>query len=431
MFAKLTLIVVLGSLLITIPSYAQVAMPVPPTAQQQLEKMQQDLDMIRKERELETARSELNNRRLNEILATLDRVKPASLQAPTEFRRDELRSPESAALAYEAVAELAPRIRESLSPHLSRYSGVIIHNESDFLYLARYRLFRSEARIALANYGLLVKSIDRIAQPNAIAEEPVRDQVKAMNLDPVTLGLSLPSIASSYASSVANLLSVFRTETSYSTSADLVDGNAIGTILANELIRTQRGLKVYFPGAFVPEYDLSREGNESFLVQLAQLSEIKVKIDGLSGQFSRAAEFVKLNSEIASATALMETVRRQTEPLLLLASGSANPLSTGDGGATGSPIRQFVRAEKLDRFLRGGDSSTSIGTGTSVGILKLRVLNSGGSRRETRNLFRGNKIAYSGMAIIEVLLFDADGTLRESQIFSHHTGFRNLGTPSK
>ncbi len=96
-----------------------------------------------------------------------------------------------------------------------------------------------------------------------------------------------------------------------------------------------------------------------------------------------------------------------------------------------SEFRQLIRAEKLDQFLRGGSPVLGRRAESHVGILKLRVLASGGSRRETRNFFLGNKISYSGSAIIEVLLFDADGTLRASEIFSFHTGFRKMKTNDK
>jgi hypothetical protein len=86
-----------------------------------------------------------------------------------------------------------------------------------------------------------------------------------------------------------------------------------------------------------------------------------------------------------------------------------------------SDLRQLVRAEKLDRFIRQTG-------GSKVGILKLRSLASGGSRRETRNLFLGNKIRYSGSVTLELLLFDIDGMLQASEIFSLHTGFKKLVT---
>ena len=56
----------------------------------------------------------------------------------------------------------------------------------------------------------------------------------------------------------------------------------------------------------------------------------------------------------------------------------------------------------------------------------MRSLASGGSLKETRNIFFGNKIRYSGSVTIEVQIFDVDGTLRLSDIFSGHTGFRKL-----
>jgi len=59
--------------------------------------------------------------------------------------------------------------------------------------------------------------------------------------------------------------------------------------------------------------------------------------------------------------------------------------------------------------LEGESHATALGNATGS-------LGSGGSRRETRNLFLGNKIRYSGSVTIEVLIIDVDGMLQASEI---------------
>lgn len=83
----------------------------------------------------------------------------------------------------------------------------------------------------------------------------------------------------------------------------------------------------------------------------------------------------------------------------------------------------MVRAEKLDRFLM-----PQAGTNAKAGIIIVRMLRSGGSRRESRNLILGSRTDYSGSAFVEIAVYDTDGTLRASDVFSYHTGFRKFAT---
>lgn len=81
----------------------------------------------------------------------------------------------------------------------------------------------------------------------------------------------------------------------------------------------------------------------------------------------------------------------------------------------------MMRAERLERVMSSG----------RVGVMKLRLLFSGGALRDKRSLLLGGKTDYSGSAVVEVALYDADGTMRASEVFSHHTGFRKFKTGDK
>lgn len=43
----------------------------------------------------------------------------------------------------------------------------------------------------------------------------------------------------------------------------------------------------------------------------------------------------------------------------------------------------------------------------------------------------GAKTDYSGSAVVEVALYDADGTMLVNEVFSYHTGFRKFKTNKK
>ncbi|MEP7036998.1 MAG: hypothetical protein ABI891_01535, partial [Acidobacteriota bacterium] len=181
---------------------------------------------------------------------------------------------------------------------------------------------------------------------------------------------------------------------------------------------------------------LETDGEDSLFAQLSRISEANANLGEFVTQSVNFSETERNASPLREVISQAETVKKQLQALTLNEAAAADNSEAGAEYGAARPnmseFRQLIRAEKLDHFLRGDDDSVSSRSNEPrIGILKLRVLSSGGSRRETRNLFLGNKISYSGSAIIEVLLFDADGTLRVPEIFSFHTGFRKMKTNDK
>ncbi len=389
-----------------------------PAAEERLAELQQQIELLKKQQEFEKAKSDLANRRLNEILEALP--KNTGLKVPeskTTFSDAAKPSAEVSALSYEALKALSEQIEAVIRPITSQYTGIVIHNDVDFTALAKYRVYRSQSTAALNNFKNWRKKLEQTADRNSNAG----DDFGIRRWDPLTSALTFPTIATSFAGSVGELLSLFRTETAITESIDTVDGKTLGTALAHQLKKANSNVKILYPQAFVPEYDLESEGSESILIRVSEINQAYVEVVS----FLTWAD--KLNDgQRRSISSLVEEARNVKGQLQALA--VANESIGGDESRGGdddrprqqySDLRQLVRAEKLDRFLRAG-------AGSRVGILKVRSLASGGSRSETRNLFLGNKIRYSGSVTIELLLFDIDGMLQVSEIFSAHTGFKKL-----
>lgn len=427
MFTKLTSLLLMVLLAVPFVRGQEATPPTPTLAQ-----LQEQIDFLKKQQELEKAKSDLANRRLLEIIDNLPKSSIRPLENQTTFRNEKDPSAETISLSYEALSELAKQIGEVIQPTIEGYNGIVIYHEPDFNGLARYRMYRSESKIALTNYELLVKAIEELSKTTGLADGGVR----VRSIDPVTTALNLPAIGTSYAKSVAELLSLFRSETNVSTSLDTIDPTAIGTAMAHQLRSSNARLKIFYPQAFVPEYDLDIESAESLFTLTSRINAARVNVSDFIAASERRPQAEREKSPLKETLAFAAIVSQQLSAVAIdeaPPTGGARTRSSQDeeGSKLGmAEFRQLIRAEKLDRFLRDEKLVKAVAADPlpKIGILKLRLLASGGSRRETRNLFLGNKIRYSGGAVVEMLLFDADGTLRLSEIFSLHTGFRKMKT---
>lgn len=406
----------------TTVSFSQAPSPTPLSPDAQMAALQQQIDLLKKQQELEKTKSELANQRLKQIMDALP--KNDGLKVPeskTSFNDAAKPSAETSALSYEALKSLSEQIESVIRPITSQYAGIVIHNEADFTALAKYRVYRSQSEAALKNFEIWRKKLEQRAKPDPNAG----DDMGIKSWDPVTSALSFPTIATAFAGSVGELLSMFRTETAITESTDTIDQKGLGTAMANQLKRGDPNLRVLYPEAFVPEYDLETEGRESVLIRVSEINQAYVEVTSFLTWANKLTE-----AQRNSISSLVEEARLVKAQLQALAVANEKVGGQEDRGNEPDPprqqysdLRQLVRAEKVDRFIRQ--------SGGRIGILKTRPLASGGSRRETRNLFLGNKIRYSGSVTIELLLFDVDGMLQASEIFSLHTGFRKLAASSK
>jgi hypothetical protein len=336
---------------------------------------------------------------------------------------------ETVSLSYEALLEISQMIDRELKPTVSQYSGLVLYYEPDFLALTRYRLYREQVRLAILIYESVVKRIEVEAQngANAGLNERTRPKsVRGIGAEGLVTALSAPSIATSAIKSVAELASLFRTDTTITQSKDVVDKDSLGAVVAGTFLKANPNLVVYHPEQFVPEYELGVRDENSLYSQLSRINAAEAYLNYFLDEAEKLPaaerETPPLNRIIAAAKVVQTQIRN-----LGFSSPNERGVGGGDQNATASTrvseFRQMLRAEKLDRILGR--------TGAKVGVMKLRLLSSGGARRDKRNLLLGGKTDYSGSAVVEVALYDADGTMRASEVFSYHTGFRKFKTNAK
>lgn len=336
---------------------------------------------------------------------------------------------ETVSLSYEAVLEISQMIDRELKPSVSQYRALVIYHEPDFLALTRYRLYLEQVRMALANYEAIVKRIEDEASSGANAGLNNRTRpksIRGLGGEALVTALGAPAIATSAIKSVAELASLFRTETTITQSKDVVDRDSLAAVVAGTFLKANPSLVVYHPEQFVPEYEIGNADPNSLYSQTSRINAAEAYLNYFLDETGKLPEAERESPPLDRIIAAAKVVQAQIRNLGF--SGPTERSGGGDQSAQGqnqvSEFRQMMRAEKLDRVLKGDGTRR-------VGIMKLRLLSSGGARREKKNLLLGGKTDYSGSAVVEVALYDADGTMRASEVFSYHTGFRKFKTNDK
>ncbi|HMT07938.1 MAG TPA: hypothetical protein PKA82_08035 [Pyrinomonadaceae bacterium] len=316
-------------------------------------------------------------------------------------------------LSYDALDEIAGKAGDRIRPFSAGYERIVIFDDRDFAALSRYRMYREEARLALANYEKLMKDIEAFAESDQKRNPINLESTDQVRQNPLITALGSISIAESALKSAAQLISLFRTETEITQSKVEIDQRTVNTVMAGVLLKDGR-LKVYNSSQFVPEYDLAFNDPQSFYRILSELRAAAAVIFYLEEAAKTGTPREKNDPDAARLIARIRMMKSQLN--LLSFSIEPDPIPEKDDEKKAfTEFRSMVRAEKLDKFIKGGGN---------VGILKLNVLSSGGSHRERKNILLGTRNDYSGSTVIELALYDLDGTMRVSEVMKHHTGFR-------
>ena len=381
------------------------------------------IDLIEEQKKLIEKETELLEARTKYLKAYADAAGASSATrdttgGKTTFQLDKEPILETIALSYEAVDEIAGRVDTRIKPFMGNYDRVVLFYEPDFLALSRYRLYREEAKLALANYEALIKAVEEEAKKQDAEKDVGIESIDRSGGGLIT-ALSMPGIVGAAVKSVADLISLFRTDTTISESINVIDTKSLNAVIAGKLLGNQSGKIIYNPEQFVPEYDIGIGDPNSFYQTVSRLRASAGYVDYLMEAIDHLPPKQQRSEGTARLVASIRIVKRQLDLLAFKIEQDPIPETPAERAAY-TEFRSMVRAEKLDRFLNAATGRT--------GILKVRLLTSGGSRRESRNLLLGTKTDYSGSAVIELALYDTDGTMRISKVMLHHTGFRKFRT---
>ena len=344
-------------------------------------------------------------------------ITAATSGGSTSFALGQQPNMETISLSYDAVREISQSIDRELKPMVSQYRSLVIYHEPDFLALARYRLYREQVRMALANYKELV---DRIQKESTEQSTKGTDAGRRL-FGGAAMALGAPSLATSAIKSVAELASLFRTEQVITQSKDVVDKDSLGAVVAGTFLKANPTLRVYYPEQFVPEHDIGISDENSLYSMVSRLNAAEAYLNYFLDETEKLPAAERESPPLSNIIAGAKVIQKQINNLGFSYPSERGGDSNANAANRVSEFRQMMRAEKLEHVLNPGGNAR-------VGILKLRLLSSGGARREKRNLLLGAKTDYSGSAVVEVALYDTDGTMRFNEVFSHHTGFRKFKT---
>lgn len=437
---KLKTIVLTGLLIVTCavaaagqepspsPTPATSDTPTPPDPNAEIEKEKERLTKLK---DLEKARNDLQQERLKGISDSIGEIRkalpnPGDAQASPPTANDQ-NNIDSIALSFEALKELSGQISKELELGGTglAYNRYIVHNNEDFTSLTRYRFFRSQTQTVISRYNTLVDLVDAANQTkNSGLLLPGLSRGRG-GLSTLLTGLNIPSFVTPVVKSVAELINVLR-PTITESSADhtsTVKQSALVAAIATDIQTRDKNVKFYYPALFVPDYELNEKKEDSVLVLMSKMYVIKTALADFQAQYQKLSDAEKKNiPEINKLIPTLGIVRSQAEPLC---PESAGIESVGRGqeerGADAAKllVGDLIRGEKIDEMIKGNE-------GDRTGILQLTVLKAGGTKRTSSSLLFGNKTRYSGSVIVEVMLFDNDGTLKLSRTFFHHTGFRKM-----
>lgn len=400
--------------------------------EQKLTRMQEEINFLKKQLEFEKTKGDLTAERIKDLRESIPNSSAKPLSGKTTFTESKESNFESISLSYEALKEISSKISSDMQNDVSQYSGLVLYNEPDFISLSKYRLYRNQARIALRNYQSLINLLKKLTAAGERPDSGQNEKFSIKTVDPLMTALSIPSLGTSYATSIAELFSVFRSETNITESAARIDESSLGAVMANVIRKNNPNVKIYFPQAFVAEYVLDEEGEDSLFRQITQINSANFTLGEIVLQISKLPAEQRNSQEVKDILSMSESVKKQLQGLAIESKTTGTDSNSGVAKTNTSEFRELIRAEKLDQFLehksQGLNDKQNVKNveNEKIGILKLRVISSGGSRRETRNLFLGSKTDFSGSVIVEIILFNVDGSLQKSDVYSLHTGFRKM-----
>ena len=397
--------------------------------------IQKEIDRLKKQKQLEDARNQLESARMAAINSKLTAIRGALPQTSKEDSLPPAVSPDAAnidsiALSFEALKELSVEISnelQKLGKSEFAYNRYIVYNDDAFKSLANYRLFRSQAKTIISRYNKLKNLVDEANQTNDSGLLlPSFDSEKGRGgLDGLLTGLNIPSFITPVVRSVGDLINTFRpTVTDSTTDYTSVSQSAFVAAIASEIKTNDSTVKFFYPEAFVPDYEWDDKKEDSVLMLMSKINIIKNGLADFQAQYNKLSEEDRKKlPEIARLIPALGIIKRQAEPLCPEAGddndGPGRGQATGSGAAMKFWVTDLIKGEKIDEMMKGDKNSRTA-------ILQLNVLKAGGTKRISSSLILGNKTRYSGSVMVQVLLFDNDGTLKLSRTFFRHTGFRKL-----
>lgn len=339
---------------------------------------------------------------------------------------------ESQVMAYRSVSKAASGIREGIKASgLPAGSRIIIHNANDYSLLVSYYATLQLIDDLTARYNQVIQE-----ERKAISEsQKVDGQVPKTWIPTVKGGqpaapafapLAAITAATSILGSVNDLFAFFRTDEQLTGKVFTVSESPLVSAVFHALKNSGGEYKLYYPAEVPSVISLSAPSN--ILGKINKLLQLKMDADNLR---FRIEEIIKnRNDQIDNYTRLnpqptflpelgrdflqLRMVIKPLDALNLQYAAFVATLNKSEAGVVSS----WLRAEGLESAMKSENSY----------LLKLSVIQAGGTQRIRRNLLwdvftGGQRVSYSGGAIIEYRLYNNKGEVIRSEIIDSFTPY--------
>lgn len=358
-------------------------------------------DRLTKELEiakLKTAIAEERQKRLEALKSTT-----TTTALNGELKADDKVVMESQTLAYQAMSEIASKIRHRISNEVKGVKTLVVHNQSDVAAILYYQTLSNQIEVLKADYKANSTALN--AALNAAT-----GQGSGMEVVPLAAGIGL---ATNAVTAGLDLLSLFRTDVDLKGTKFTIDEEALVAEVARNFKEHDSTIKVLYPKMYnLPPGDTALDKSEllNSLKELyqedAKSKSLLVRVEALTDAQKKAVQ--------APADLLKSSVKRFGD---LIAQ-----LTTFDSETSTTALTTLMRAERLRNILRGAEGGR---------VLYLKVIDAGGTNRIKRNrFFLTDRLSHSGAAIINYMVFDTDGTIMVSKVLYKHIGFTKFKSPT-
>jgi hypothetical protein len=298
---------------------------------------------------------------------------PATLAEPgkIEFAKSETADIETQILTFQALSGVFPALVEDAKVrkvNLDNSKIIIQVGEKGDVkgQLDAYNEYRYQAET-------IVSACNKANTPTALTTPKDGNQSGG---PPFGALLEAPTEVSK---SIANLLAVFKTDTTIASVAIPVPEGALVASLAANLSKQYPSIRLYDPRLF------SVGSGSSFIIS---------DLDSIVA--------CKQKNENSAISVSIDNFLAQFKP-------------KSDGKEPSPSLQDISKGARITAILKSDNSY----------ILHINSIG-GGTKRTTRNLFTGTKLRYSGGAIVYYELFDSSGQIRLSGVKSFYTGFKKV-----
>ncbi len=290
---------------------------------------------------------------------------------------------ETATLAYASAEAVAAEVAKRLKG-MSGVERVVVHSEADAGAVRQYGLFLAQAGLLKQGYA----SVKETAEAARVGPE---------SLEPVTAQLK----------SLIDLVALFRSDIELKGRDVTIDPDALVAALGKQLANSSIALyhpKLY-PGVGADVTQSPAFKTLSDLEESRRSAELAV----------RQAAGQKILPEAAQAE-----LKARLERLVNVHDALVTQLTKAEPAAGPAPLAALLQVDALRK--------------EHTYVLVLKPVAAGGTVRVTRNLwtfFGAPRVAYSGAAIVSMMLFDREGRLVLSDALYQHSGFTRFKVPQR